>query len=149
MGAGRWDATSYASYASTTRGKTVDKIYSGRELHKDLDPKGVAVHESRDSADNPNATPVIVGLDVTGSMGMIAHTMAQKGLGVLFQEILDRKPISDPHIMFMGIGDAASDRAPLQVSQFEADDRIIEQLTKLWVEGSGGGNDSESYNLPW
>jgi hypothetical protein len=37
----------------------------------------------------------------------------------------------------------------LQVSQFEADKRIIEQLTQLYLEHGGGGNNFESYNLPW
>lgn len=88
-------------------------------------------------------------LDVTGSMGMLADVIAREGLGVLFNEILDRKPITDPHMMFMAVGDANYDRAPLQVSQFEADIRIVEQLTQIWLEHGGGGNSFESYNLPW
>ena len=71
--------------------------------------------------------------DVTGSMGMIADALARKGLGTMVEEILARKPVSDPHIMCMGIGDVLYDRAPLQVTQFEADIRIAEQLEKLWL----------------
>ena len=107
------------------------------------------MRESRDSKDNPKSTPVIVALDVTGSMGMLADVIAREGLGVLFNAILDLKPISDPHVMFMGVGDANCDSAPLQVSQFEADNRIVEQLTQLFIEHGGGGNNFESYNLPW
>lgn len=149
MGSGSFNPSAYRAYASTTVGKTVHEVFGSRNLHKTLDPKGVLVRESRDSADNPNSTPVIVALDVTGSMGMIAHKLAQEGLGTLFTEILDRKPITDPHVLFMAVGDANCDRAPLQVSQFEADNRIVEQLSTIWVEGGGGGNSYESYNLPW
>jgi len=149
MGSGRFDADEYRSFTSTTTGKTTDQIYTARAINSSLDPNGVKIRESRDSADNPNSTPVIVALDVTGSMGMIADVIAREGLGTLFTGILDRKPVSDPHIMFMGVGDANCDRAPLQVSQFEADKRIIEQLTNLFLEHGGGGNNFESYNLPW
>jgi hypothetical protein len=149
MGGGTFDSGAYASFARSTAGKTHDKIYSSRELHPDLDPNGVKVRESCDSEDNPNSTPVIVALDVTGSMGMLATNIAQKGLGVLFEGILSRKPVTDPHVMFMGVGDSECDQAPLQVSQFEADNRIVEQLKKLWIEGAGGGNGYESYHLPW
>lgn len=149
MGAGRFDPSAYAAYSSTTVGKSTDEVFKSRHMKTLLDPKGVLMRESRDSTDNPESTPVIVGLDVTGSMGMIADTMARTGLGVLFKEILDRKPVSDPHIMFAGIGDANCDRAPFQVSQFEADSRIIEQLADLYIERGGGGNNFESYNLPW
>jgi hypothetical protein len=115
-----------------------------------LDPKGVRVRESRDSSHNPNSTAMIVGLDVTGSMGIIADTIAKDGLKTLFTEIYDRQPIVDPHIMFMGIGDVeAGDLAPLQVSQFEADIRLAEQLEKLYLEHGGGGNSYESYALAW
>lgn len=149
MGGGTFDRSAYASFSAATETLKTDEIYASRAIHASLDPKGVKMRESRDSADNPNATPVIVALDVTGSMGMIADVIAREGLGTLFTGILDRKPVPDPHIMFMGVGDVGYDRAPLQVSQFEADNRIVEQLTLLWLEHGGGGNSFESYNLPW
>lgn len=150
MGTSSWDPDAWTGYAATASTKPRDAIFtshSGMKAH--LDPKGVKVRESRDSTVNPNSNAVIAALDVTGSMGMIAETLAREGLGVLFSEILDRKPISDPHLMFMAIGDANCDTAPLQVSQFEADNCIISQLTDIWLEGRGGGNNFESYNLPW
>lgn len=149
MGSGSFDAKAYRSFSATAAGKTTDEIYSSRSINKNLDPKGVKLRESRDSKDNPESTPVIIALDVTGSMGIIADVIAREGLGVLFNEILDRKPITDPHIMFMAVGDANYDSAPLQVSQFEANNSIVEQLTQIYLEHGGGGNNFESYNLPW
>jgi hypothetical protein len=149
MGSGSFDSAAYRSYSSSTVGKTTDKIYTSKGMPSELNPFMVKFRESRDSADNPASTPVIVGLDVTGSMGMIADAIAREGLGTLFNNILQRKSVSNPHLMFMGIGDATCDTAPLQVSQFEADNRIVDQLTSLYLEGRGGGNSFESYNLPW
>lgn len=149
MGGGTFDPGRYRAYASTTVGKTTAEIFTSRSLKDRLDPKGVKIRESRDSVDSPQATPVIVSTDVTGSMGMVAAAIAHKGLGVLFESILDRKPITNPHLMFMAQGDVTYDKAPLQVSQFEADNRIVEQLADIWVEGGGGGNGWESYELPW
>lgn len=149
MGSGRWDPDDWSSFSSTASTKSTSTIFTSRGMVDALNPLNITFRESRDSVDNPQSTAIIVGLDVTGSMGMIATKLAQEGLGILFQEILDRKPVTDPHLMFMGIGDVYCDQAPLQVSQFEADNRIVEQLTELYVEGGGGGNDSESYTLPW
>lgn len=149
MGGGTFDPDKYRAYASTTVGKTTAEIFTARDLKDRLNPKNVKVRESRDSTDSPQATPVIVSTDVTGSMGMVAAAIAHKGLGTLFESILDRKPITNPHLMFMAQGDVKYDSAPLQVSQFEADNRIVEQLTDIWVEGGGGGNGWESYELPW
>lgn len=149
MGSGSFDPGAYRAFSHSTRGKTTDDIYSSRAINSNLDPKGVKIRESRDSADNPSSTPIIVAIDVTGSMGILVDVIAREGLGTLFTEILDRKPITDPHVMFMAVGDANCDRVPLQVSQFEADNRIVEQLTQIYLEKGGGGNNFESYNLPW
>lgn len=149
MGSGSFDPGKYRAYTDTTKGKNIDEVFTSRNINANLNPKGVKIRESRDSADNPQSTPVIVALDVTGSMGIIADVLAREGLGTLFTGILDRKPITNPHVMFMAVGDAHHDSAPLQVSQFEADNRIVEQLTQIFVEKGGGGNNSESYNLPW
>ncbi len=151
MGYGRFTSTDWDSFtAHRTAGRSRDEVFS-RGLRPSMDPRllSAGVRESRDSTDNPLSTPIIVGLDVTGSMGMIAEDIARHGLRTLFEQIYARQPVPDPHVMFMGIGDAACDQAPLQVSQFEADIRIAEQLVDLWLEGGGGGNDSESYTLPW
>jgi len=152
MGRGTWDNASratYSSYVSSTVGKSTDEIYKERKMHDDLNPFQVKVRESRDSAENPESTPVIIALDVTGSMGILADNIARQGLGIAFDSLLDKKPVTDPHLMFMGIGDANYDQAPLQVSQFEGDACIIQQIANLYIEHGGGGNCFESYNLPW
>lgn len=149
MGSGVFDPGKYRAYSSSTVGKTTEEVFTSTKMKDSLNPKGVKVRESRDSADNPRSTPVIVALDVTGSMGILADTIARQGLGTLFTGIIDRKPVSDPHVMFMAVGDVSCDTAPLQVSQFEADNRIVEQLANIYIEGSGGGNGFESYELPW
>jgi hypothetical protein len=150
MGYTRWSDDDWTDYSSTTKTKTADKIFTSTATVNQLDPKGVLLRESRDSDLNPESTAIIIGVDVTGSMGMIADYFVKEGLGVLFTHILDRKPVTDPHLMVMAIGDAAAgDRSPLQVSQFEADLKIAEQLEKIHVEHGGGGNSYESYELPW
>jgi len=149
MGHARWDPRDWESYARTTRGRSRADLFRSHRMHRDLDPKRIAVRESRDSAHNPLSTPIIVGVDVTGSMGMLAETLVKRGLKPLFEEILNRRPVTDPHVMAMAVGDAWCDRAPLQATQFEADISVAQQIQDLWIEGGGGGNQFESYNLPW
>lgn len=149
MGGGSFDAKAYRSYSSSVASKPIHEVFKSRTLDDSLDPKGVKVRESRDSDDNPQSTPMIAACDVSGSMNIIAEYFAKEGLGKLFEGILQRKPIVDPHLMFMAVGDVDYDHAPLQVSQFEADNRIVEQLTKMYVEGGGGSNKHETYDFPW
>lgn len=148
MGGGSWTSSSWDSYASArVRGRSRASIFTSHGMKDPYDPAKIAMRESRDSADNPNSTPIIVGVDVTGSMGSLAEELIVKGLNTTFTELLARKPVSDPHVMALAIGDAYSDQAPLQATQFEADIRIAEQLTDLWLEGHGGANRGESYSL--
>lgn len=151
MGGTVWSTTDWDHYKSANiSNKTAQQIFTSNSMPTDLDPKNVKVRESCDSPANPNSTPIIIALDVSGTMGDIAVQMAREGIKTTIEEILDRKPVSDPHIMVMGVGDAKmGDRAPLQVSQFETDTKIIKQLSDIYLEGGGGGNGTESYNLPW
>ena len=149
MGGGSWTPQDWNRVSSSTiRGKSASQIYSSTTVKKDFDPKAVTVRESRDSADHPESTAIIVGLDVTGSMSDILTGVANK-LNVLVTETLDRKPVTDPQIMFNAIGDAMCDYHPFQTTQFESDIRIAEQLTQLYFEQGGGGNGFESYPLAW
>jgi hypothetical protein len=149
MGSGSLNSSAFRSYASSTVGKSADEIFASRKLDDSLNPFGVKIRESRDSADNPESVAIILSLDVTGSMGMIAENLARKGLETVCTEFLARKPVQYPHFMFHAVGDVYCDDAPLQISQFEADDRMIQQLTKIYIEHGGGGNNSESYDLSW
>lgn len=146
MGNGRWSAQDWQTYSSASvAGKSQQQIFTSRHMQDQYNPALITMRESRDSADNPQATPIILASDVTGSMGLIAEKLMREGLNTLATEIYDRKPVSDPHIMIMGVGDAKTDQAPLQVTQFEADIRVAEQARELWLEGYGGGNGGESY----
>ena len=154
MGNSTFSARDYATY--TTRAsaykaaKSVTEVFTASNIDAYLDPSKFMVRESRHSDANPRSTPIILGLDITGSMGHIAKEIAQEGFGILIKEILDRKPVSDPHIMFSAIGDVDWDEVVLQASQFEADIKIVDQLTKLCLTRSGGGgNWWESYNALW
>lgn len=152
MGGGRWDPGDWKDYTASQNyaSKSTAQIYSARGMDPSLSPHGIKGRESCDSPDNPNSNAIIVALDVTGSMHTVLDAIARKGLNTLLTEIYNRKPVSDPHVMCMGIGDvAAGDSAPLQITQFEADIRIAQQLEKLYLEGGGGGNGSESYMLAW
>lgn len=152
MGSGSWSPSDFTTYASTNSydDKSTHEIFNKKVIDENLDPKNITIRESRDSEDKDHSTPVIVGLDVTGSMFTVLDVMAREGLNTLVSEIYNRKPVTDPHILCMGVGDvAARDEAPLQCTQFEADIRIIEQLEKIYLEGGGGGNSYESYILPW
>lgn len=82
-------------------------------------------------------------------MHPVLDVVAREGLNTLVTEIYARQPVTDPHVMCMGIGDVAYDQAPLQGTQFEADIRIQQQLELLYLEGGGGGNNYESYGLAW
>jgi len=149
MGGARWDASDWDRISTQNQTKATQQVFSQRDMHPDLNPYGVSRRESRDSAANPNSHAIIVAGDVTGSMGILAEVLVRQGMATLVEELLKRKPVTDPHIMCMGVGDAYTDYAPLQVTQFEADIRIVKQLQQVWLEGHGGGNNGESYTLPW
>lgn len=149
MGCGSWTPRDWDTYSkSSIAGKSAAGIYTSRSVKPEFDPKGIPMRESRDSDDHPNSNAIIIGLDVTGSMSDILEGVAKK-LNVLVTEILDRKPVTDPQIMFNAIGDAMCDSTPFQATQFESDIRIAEQLTQLYFERGGGGNMFESYPLAW
>lgn len=84
--------------------------------------------------------------DVTGSMRTVPRVLQTK-LPQLLGLLQRQGYASDPQIMFGAIGDATCDRVPLQVGQFESDNRMDDDLGRIVLEGGGGGQMSESYEL--
>lgn len=151
MGCGTFTSRDWSSYTASrgyTARSTVSDMYKSTSVKPTMEPVGVTYRESCDSDEHPNSTPIVLGLDVTGSMGCVLETVSKK-LNTLITEIYDREPVKDPQIMIMAFGDVECDRHPLQVSQFESDIRIAEQLNDVYFERGGGGNEGESYTLPW
>ena len=156
MGSGTWNRASFDDY-SRRAGRRVSAsgdilgnfsaqdMFKSRHLADVLDPYGV-VRECCDSEEHPETVPVILALDVTGSMGSAAVEVAKR-LNTVMTKLYDQT--KDVEFMIMGIGDLAYDRAPIQASQFESDIRIAEQLDRLYFEGGGGGNAFESYTAAW
>ena len=119
MGGSSWSTASYSDY--TTRnfiGKSVAQTFTRTSKDHRFDPKNVIVRESRDSTAHPESNAIIVALDVTGSLGHMAKTIAEKGLGTLIEGILDTQPVTDPQVCIMA-GIVAMIKAMLNLdSQF-------------------------------
>lgn len=162
MGGGSWTTKNYLSY-SNALGRTTatnscgtitldaslsaSQIYKSTKLDSMLNPYKVT-RECLNSDEHPETLPVILALDVTGSMGAAAAEVAKK-LNEIMTNLYQNENVKDVEFCIMAIGDFAYDNAPLQVSQFESDIRIAEQLDKVWFERGGGGNHSESYTAAW
>lgn len=118
--------------------------HEDRKVHASMDPKGVAFRESRDSEEHPESNAIMVWFDVTGSMGRIPTVLREK-LPNLMDTLNNGSYIPHPQLFFGAVGDDVSDRGPLQVGQFESDNRVNEAFENMWLEGNGGGTMHESY----
>lgn len=117
-----------------------------RKVHPTLDPRGVT-RECRDlPGEHPDTTPIPVIFDLTDSRGQDTEIVCQK-LPSMIGQIGLNGYVPDPELMFMGIGDATVDKAPVQVGQFESDSRLDDHLRNIWIERGGGGTGQESYQL--
>jgi len=153
MGAGSFSTRSFAAY-STSLGRSYDEDtgrvsgqeYKATRIDESLDPKKFSIRECCNSDEHPNTIPVILALDVTGSMGEACSEVAS-ALGVIIKNLYEK--FADIEFCVMGIGDLAYDDAPIQMSQFESDIRIAESLDKIYMEHGGGGNEYESYTAAW
>lgn len=162
MGGSRWSDESYSTVTSTRSalkgtlfdhdkdirtGVVAAKVHATLDPTKiKLDPSGLKLRESRDSAEHPESNAILIGLDVTGSMGSVIKAIHGK-LPTLMGLLLRKAYLSDPQILFGAIGDATCDKVPLQVGQFESGVEMEGDLSKFYIEGGGGGQQTESYEL--
>lgn len=139
MGRGSYKASDWAKLRSSrgiTSTSNASSIFTSTKAKDAYLPKFIDVRESRDSEDSPNSTPIILGFDVTGSMGYLAEEIAKNALNETITNIYAKNPVTNPHVMCAAFVEP-EDRDGLQVTQFEADIRVVEQLLDLRV-GFGG-----------
>jgi hypothetical protein len=152
MGGGSYSVSSFRDYSKssgytydTTTHRVSGHTYKSTSISKALNAKG-KVRECCNSAEHPNTVPVILALDVTGSMGSACDECASS-ISALMKDLYEQ--FKDVEVCVMGVGDFECDDAPLQVSQFESDVRVAKQMDEVWLEKGGGGNGYESYTAPW
>lgn len=145
-----YGAYSYEAHEAISRAREElprQEVFKQRSCHPLMDPRGVRLRESRDSPTHPNSLGVVFALDVTGSMGKIPDLLARKELPHFMKSLMEFG-VTDPQVLFLAVGDAAADQAPLQVGQFESAEREMDQwLTWSFLEGGGGPLGTESYEL--
>lgn len=157
MGGTSWSNEEYVSRASYRASAKIDTfayskaIESGKvekKAHDTLDPLKFknGIRECRDSDAHPVTTPVAIGLDVTGSMKSVP-SIIQKQLPKLMGMLDRRGYVEGPSICMAGIGDVEYDKVPMQIGQFESGIEIENDITNIYLEGGGGGNRFESYEV--
>src|SRR5215471_7183488 len=147
MGYGNYSADAHDAIVRARAALPTQRVFQQTKCHPLMNPRDIKARESRDSAEHPRSTSIVFALDVTGSMGEIPARLAKQELPH-FMKFLQGCAIPDPQILFMAVGDATSDEAPLQVGQFESTAELMDQwLTWSFLEGKGGGQGMESYEL--
>lgn len=156
MGGGSWTRNDFAVHTvkaglvfdevnNVTSAASTQDVFKRNSIAEELNPYN-AMRECKDTEEHPNTIPVILALDVTGSMGRAATEIA-KSLNKIMENVLSGE--TDVEFCVMGIGDLAYDHCPIQISQFESDIRIAEHMDKVYFEFGGGGNSYESYTVAW
>src|ERR1700710_3021004 len=147
MGYGNYSREAHEALLRVRGDAPVQHVFKQQQCHPLMNPQGVRLRESRDSADHPQTLGIVFALDVTGSMGEIPRLLATQQLPRFMKVLTDCK-VPDPQILFLAVGDATSDRSPLQVGQFETTGELMDQwLTRSHLEGGGGAIGEESYEL--
>jgi len=120
-----------------------------RKIHESMSPLNITPRICANSEAHPNTIPILLALDVTGSMLNIPEHLIREGLPKLMGGIIEKGAL-DASLLFVAIGDHVADRHPLQIGQFESGDAELDMwLTRSYLEAGGGGNAGESYLLAW
>lgn len=155
MGSSTWTTECYNAVL-TSRGfdsadvilntsTSTQEIFSSTCMKETLNVRD-KIRECCETEEHPNTIPIIIGLDVTGSMNNACKSCLA-GINDTIIKLYEN--YKDVEIAIAGIGDFVYDYSPFQLSQFESDVRIADNLFELYIENGGGGNIWESYTAAW
>jgi len=148
MGGSSYDRDVYSSSSTSSWGSGYNSFgvssYSTEKLnssvlHPSMKPNG-KILESK------TRTPIIIMLDVTGSNIDFARVVYDK-LPMFYGQIEQKSYLTDFDISICAVGDAYTDEYPLQIGNFAKGITLDSWLEKLVLEGMGGGQRKESYEL--
>lgn len=137
------DSFSNSSFSYSTRS---EKVFAEVKKAAEIAPLDTSLFPlSRDLVCSAQ-TGVAVVLDVTGSMGDSAKVVYDK-LPMFYGQIEQQGYLDDFALSFAAVGDVDSDRAPLQVCDFDKGIALDDKVNKLYLEGEGGPSWKESYEM--
>jgi len=148
MGYSNWDSSASQALNVVRATKPREEVFVETKIHPAMNPYGVMRRESRESAEHPDPVSIITMLDGTGSMSHLPTDFAGSILTRVMSLLVDQGFVADPQMLLSMICDY-SDRAVLQVGQFESGLEIDRDLTRLWLASGGGGSGpcEEAYEL--
>jgi hypothetical protein len=139
-GSGSYD---YKPTGADKRAAAAAKAKGGPRTYADKSAPNEKVVDPKKHIESKSANPVIIAIDVTGSMASWPFEIFDR-LPLLYNTLSQYRP--DVEICFAAIGDAVVDTWPLQVTTFANGFDLEQLLGALYGEG-GGGDASESYGL--
>lgn len=104
-----------------------------------MNPYGIKHRECLASDNHPDPLPTVFLMDTSGSMGIVPRDLARKDLPRLLERQTQMGSIGrhTSQICMCGVADL-EDTYPLQLGQFEGDNRIDDWLLRIQIGGGGG-----------
>lgn len=120
-------------------------VHVGRSYTDAVSKKVDAASLVPEAVSTESTSPLVICCDVTGSMGSWPATIFSK---LPYLDLEGKEYLGDDmEICFCAVGDIFSDKYPLQVRPFTTGTAMKDELEKLVVEGNGGGQFMESYDI--
>lgn len=133
------DVSSGASQSRRGYSAQAEERLSRRRVDSSVLPKNRKIKSNCQS-------PLVFAFDVTGSMGDLPKVIYDK-MPMIAGQLAMQKYLEDSQISLAAIGDVESDSAPIQICDFSQTKFLDEWLQRLWLEGGGGGQGVESYEM--
>lgn len=128
--------------------KSARAVYDAHAGRSYTDAKSKKIDASAlipDKVETKSTAPLVIACDVTGSMGEWPAVIFSK---LPYLDLEGKEYLGEGlEISFAAVGDIYSDDYPLQIRPFSKGTDLTEQLKKLVVEGNGGGQYKESYDV--
>lgn len=122
-----------------THSAQAERMMSASQMNAACDPKNRRLSCAAETA-------ITLAFDVTGSMGTLPKVFCDK-VAMLAGPYGLIGFLKDVHVSLAAIGDAIGDEAPIQICDYVPIKRLDPWLKRIWLEGKGGGNGAESYEL--